>query len=148
MGCQPLPHVPLRLRGRIERLDGVCRQPFASQAPVHDAPSGEGLPPPASAQPKETVGRELLPLHFWPWRVRDVSSRQVKEDRSGRVLVVTPRAPAQVPPHSQAPGLCRPGPNMWKRLGRLSERCGSVTPSVRAVFGDQRACSVELPEGH
>ena len=33
---------------------------------------------------------------------------------------------------------------MWKRIGRLCEKRGPVTTSVRAMFGDQRATPAVL----
>ena len=33
---------------------------------------------------------------------------------------------------------------MWKRIRRLCERRGPVTPSVQAMFGDQRATPAVL----
>jgi hypothetical protein len=39
---------------------------------------------------------------------------------------------------------------MWKRIRRLCEKRGPVTPSVRVMFGDSRAtpCGPDLLEGH
>ena len=35
---------------------------------------------------------------------------------------------------------------MWTRIGRLCERRGTVTPPVRAMFGD--SCGVDFSRGH
>ena len=101
------------------------------------APAGEG-PPPAPTQHQERAGREVLSVPLRPWVIRVVP--QEKEGRFGQVLVLQHRREqSQFHLVARCPAWAGQARAMWKRIGRLCEKRGPVTPSVRAMFGDQRA---------